>query len=130
MKAGFKVLQKHNFSNWFISKTGGIKGKDQAKLKASMAELFGKFDNDNSKVIEFEELRSEFYWIELFFEGYWQFRWMDKDNNASISLKEFKNKLSHLYLPPSLPKEPEEKFKLFNPSNGEINFDEFLKRYM
>lgn len=69
MKAGFKVLQKHNFSNWFITKTGGIRGKDQTKLKCSMSDLFSKFDEDNSKVIEFDELRNGYYWIELFFEG-------------------------------------------------------------
>lgn len=56
MKAGFKVLQKHNFTNWFVAKTGGIKGKDQAKLKGSMSELFMKFDDDKSSVIEFQEL--------------------------------------------------------------------------
>jgi len=57
MRAGFKDLQKHNFTNWFVTKTGGIKGKDQIKLKGSMSELFMKFDDDKSKLIEFDELR-------------------------------------------------------------------------
>jgi len=58
MKAGFSKLQKHNFTNWFITKTGGIKGKDQLKLTKSMSELFIKFDNNNSRIIEFEEFRN------------------------------------------------------------------------
>lgn len=57
MKGAFNTLQKHNFTNWFVTKTGGIKGKDQIKLKGSMSELFIKFDDDNSKIIEFDELR-------------------------------------------------------------------------
>lgn len=120
MKAGFKVLQKHNFTNWFITKTGGIKGKDQVKLKGSMSELFLKFDDDNSKIIEFQELQKGYWWIEIFFEGQWQFRWMDFDGNTTISLPEFKQKLPDLYLPPNFPRSAEEKFKMFGPINGEL----------
>mmetsp|Transcript_62671 Transcript_62671/g.53161 ORF Transcript_62671/g.53161 Transcript_62671/m.53161 type:complete len:119 (+) Transcript_62671:913-1269(+) len=96
MRAGFSQLQKHNFTNWFVTKTGGIKGKEQNRLKGSMSELFLHFDNDNSKSIEFEEFRRSFWWIEIFFEGYYQFRYMDKDNNSTISINEFKMKLPDL----------------------------------
>lgn len=69
MKAGFPKLQKHNFTNWFVTKTGGIKGKDQLKLTKSMNDIFLKFDDDGSKIIEFEEFRNNYWWIEVFFEG-------------------------------------------------------------
>jgi len=49
---------------------------------------------------------------------------MDWDNSATISLKEFKLRLPDLYLPPNLPIVNEEKFKMFNPINGELVFDE------
>lgn len=53
MRAGLKTLQKNNFTNWFITKTcGGLKGSEQHKLKKSLAELFLKFDEDNSKIID------------------------------------------------------------------------------
>jgi len=49
---------------------------------------------------------------------------MDYDNNTTISFKEFKHKLPDLYLPPNLPETAEDKFKIFNPVNGELSFDE------
>lgn len=69
MKAGVKVLQKSNFTNWLINKTSGKSFTEQNKLKKSIAELFKKFDDDNSRVIDFEEFESNFWWIEIFFEG-------------------------------------------------------------
>jgi len=46
---------------------------------------------------------------------------MDKDNNNTISLNEFKLKLPDLNLPPDFPDSSEDKFKMFNPINGELN---------
>jgi len=52
MKAGFSKLLKHNFTNWFVTKTGTIKGKEQVKIKSSMNELFMQFDVNNTKDVE------------------------------------------------------------------------------
>jgi len=71
MKAGVKVLQKSNFTNWLSNKTSSRNNITEAnKLKKSITALFLKFDDDNSKVIDFEEFESNFWWIEIFFEGY------------------------------------------------------------
>lgn len=73
MKAGVKVLQKSNFTNWLSNKTSSRNNITEAnKLKKSITALFLKFDDDNSKVIDFEEFESNFWWIEIFFEGYYQ----------------------------------------------------------
>jgi len=68
IRSGLKTLQKNNFTNWFVTKTS-LKGAEQHKLKKSLAELFLKFDEDNSKIIDFVEFKDNFWWIEVFFEG-------------------------------------------------------------
>lgn len=56
MKAGVKVLQKSNFTNWLSNKTSSRNNITEAnKLKKSITALFLKFDDDNSKVIDYEE---------------------------------------------------------------------------
>lgn len=70
MKAGLKILQKSNFTNWLINKTSGKTISEQNKLKKSIAELFKKFDDDNSRNVDFDEFENNFWWIEIFFEGY------------------------------------------------------------
>lgn len=131
MKSGFPTLQKHNFTNQLITKTAGIKGKDQIKLKQSMNILLQKFDFDNCKNIDYEEFRRNQWWIEVFFEGYWQLRWIDKNNSFKISvndfkkklpgLYDFKKKLPGLYLPLNFPFSPTDKFEMFNPVSGEVS---------
>lgn len=53
-----------------MNKIGGVlKTKDQVKLKNILNDLFQMFDDDNSKIVDFEEFRESYWWIEVFFEG-------------------------------------------------------------
>jgi len=90
IRTGVKSLQKSQFINWFVTKTSNIKINEQKKLNKSLEQLFIKFDEDNSKIIDKDEFTNNFWWIEVFFEGFYQFKLMDENDSGSISYSEFK----------------------------------------
>jgi len=51
---------------------------------------------------------------------------MDENENGSISFNEFKIHSHELYLPADFPLEASERFKMFQPGMGELEFDDFI----
>lgn len=52
---------------------------------------------------------------------------MDENDNGSISLNEFRIHSQDLYLPSNFAVTAEERFKVFQPGGGELEFDDFIK---